>query len=96
MKAMNINNVYIVVTYEDCAGIKLRFFTDNDKSEAYVDDFKSIPRGLSSCYSVRRHEIPVHPDDTWETIKERGSKLIIQKCNKKKWEKWCSEQEDEK
>lgn len=93
MKKMDINNVYIVVTYEDCTGIKLGLFTDKDKAEAYMEEFKAIPRGLSSCYSVKKHEVSVHPDDTWETIKERGSKLLIQRCNQKQWEKWCSEQE---
>ena len=93
---VDINSVYIVVTYEDCVGIKLRFFTENDKAEAYKEEFKAILRGLSSCYSVKKHEVPVHPDDTWKIIMERGSKLLIQKCNRKQWEKWCSEQEDKK
>ena len=92
---MDINNVYIVVTYDECTGIKLKFFTDKDKVEAHVEEFKSIPRGLSPCYSVRKHEIPVHPDDTWESIKERGDKLLIQRCNRKQWEKWCLEKEHE-
>lgn len=92
---MDINNVYIVVTYDECTGIKLKFFTDKNKAEAYVEEFKSIPRDLSTCYSVRKHEVPVHPDDTWESIKERGDKLIIQRCNRKQWEKWCLEKEHE-
>lgn len=92
-RKMNTSNVYIVVTYEDCTGIKLKFFKDNDKAEAFVEAFLSIPRDFSSCYLVKKHEIPVYPDDTWETIKERGNKLLIQKCNRKQWEKWCLEQE---
>lgn len=90
---MDINKVYIVVTYSEYTGINLEFFTDKDKAEAYVEEFKSIPRGLFSCYSVRKHEIPVYPDDTWESIMERGDKLLIQRCNRKQWGKWCLKQE---
>ena len=71
----------------------MKVFINKDKAEAYVEEFKSIPRGLFSCYSVRKHEIPVYPDDTWESIMERGDKLLIQRCNRRQWEKWCLEQE---
>lgn len=43
---MDISKVYIVVTYSEYTGINLEFFTDKDKAEAYVEEFKSIPRGL--------------------------------------------------
>lgn len=91
---MDIDKVYIVVTYDECIGIKLMFFTDKDKAEAYVEKFKSALRRSTSCYSVKKHEVPIYPDDTWDSILERGSKLLIQKCNRKQWEKWCLEQKN--
>lgn len=91
---MDIDKVYVVVTYDECIGIKLMFFTDKDKAEAYVEKFKSVLRGSTSCYSVKKHEVPVYPDDTWDSILERGDKLFIQRCNRKQWEKWCLEQKN--
>ena len=89
---MDIDKVYVVVTYDECIGIKLMFFTDKDKAEAYVEEFKSVLRGSTSCYSVKKHEVPVYPDDTWDSILERGDKLFIRKCSHKQWEEWCLEQ----
>lgn len=92
---MDISKVYIVVTYSEYTGIKLEFFTDKDKAEAYAEEFKSIQRFLSFRYSVKEHEVPVYPDDTWDSILERGDKLLVQRCNRRQWEKWCLEQKHE-
>lgn len=87
---MNINKIYIVVTYDNFNGINIEFFVDKDKAEAHKKEFLSISRNF---YSVLEHEIPVYQDDTWKAIMERGCNHLSHKYNREHWKAWCLQQE---
>ena len=87
---MNINKIYIVVTYDDFNGINIEFFVDKDKAEAHKKEFLSISRNF---YSVLEHEITVYQDDTWKAIMERGCNHLSHKYNREHWKAWCLQQE---
>lgn len=91
-----IDRIYIVIAYDYNIGNMLESFTDKDKAEAYVKQFMSIPRDYFARYSLAKHEIPVYPDDTWDSIRERGCKALCNDYYREKWESWCLNREIER
>ena len=95
---MNINKIYMVIVSDPLInrhGCEVKFFIDDkDKAEAYKKESLSIPRDFFASYSVLEKGISVYPDDTWETVKERGCRILGGEYDRKQWEKWCSEQEE--
>ena len=97
MKKMDIRKIYMVIADDPLInrhGCEVKFFIDDkDKAEAFKKEFLSIPRDFFSSYSVLEKGISVYPDDTWETIMERGYKILGSEYDRDQWKAWCLEQE---
>lgn len=91
-----IDRIYIVVIYDDFDGVNLKPFTDEDKAEAYINEYKSFLIDLFTSYFVEEYEIPVYSDDTLDSIRERGCKALCNDYYREKWESWCLNREIER
>lgn len=92
---MDISKIYMVIANDPLInrhGCEVKFFIDDkDKAEAYKKEFLSIPRDFFASYSVLEKGILVYPDDTWETIIERGYKILGSEYDREQWKAWCLE-----
>ena len=92
MDIRKINKLHLAIVNDGIVGYEMKVFTDESAEEAYIKDFLSIPRDDFATYDMIRRTIPVYPDDTWETIMERGYHRLSLEYDRKHWKAWCLEQ----